>query len=90
MNLDIEDSFSDQPNQPPIELFSGEEVLSLENSSMDLNTFDRLIKMSQKVEDQKLARELRDMAENLMKEDLEKKKIMRENRQLKQDIIQLK
>lgn len=30
------------------------------------------------------------MAENLMKEDLEKKKIIRENRQLKQNIIQLK
>ena len=46
--------------------------------------------MSQNMEDQKLARELRDMAENLMKEDLEKKKIIRENRQLKQNIIQLK
>ena len=33
--------------------------------------------MSQKIEDQKIARELRGMAENLIKEDLEKKKIMR-------------
>lgn len=87
--MNIEDSFTEK-GKPSLELFSGEEVMSIEGSSSELSPFDRLIKMSQKVGDQKLARELRDMAENLLKEDVEKKKVIRENRQLKQDIIQLK
>lgn len=41
--------------------------MSIDGSSDDLSPFDRLIKMSQKVGDSKLAKELRDMAENLLK-----------------------
>ena len=61
LNVSIEDSFS-EASKPHIELFSGEEVLSVEASTDELNPFDRLIKISQKVGDQKLARQLRDMA----------------------------
>lgn len=68
LNVNIEDSFTNEDRRKPsLELFSGEEVMSIDGSSDDLSPFDRLIKMSQKVGDSKLAKELRDMAENLLK-----------------------